>query len=72
MLAPEPPQVDTVGPDIRAALEGSPAARRQFESLATFPRTGFVRWIESARRPDAQATRITRTIEALTAGRREP
>ena len=72
VLAPEPPQVETVDPDIRAALEASPAARRQFESLATFYRKGFVRWIEAAKRPETRTTRIERTIAALAAGRREP
>ena len=38
VLVPEPPQVDTVDDDVRAALQASPDARRQFESLTTFDR----------------------------------
>ena len=72
VLGPEPPQVDTVAPDVRAALEAAPAARRQFESIATFYRKGFNDWIESAKRPETRATRIAKTIAALDAGRREP
>jgi hypothetical protein len=72
VLAPEPPQLETVDPDLRAALLAVPAARRQFESLATFYRKGFVRWIEEAKRPETRTARIERTIAALAGGRREP
>ena len=61
-----------MAPDIAAALTAAPDARRQFESLATFYRNGFVDWIESAKRPETRAKRIADTVAALRAGRREP
>ena len=56
MLAPEGPQTDALAPDILAALESESDARGFFDSLATFYRNGYIRWIESAKRPEAQRT----------------
>ena len=70
-LRPEGPQLDSMAPDIAAALTAAPDARRHFESLATFYRNGFVDWIESAKRPETRAKRIADTVAALRAGRRE-
>lgn len=70
-LVPEGPQVDELAPDLRAALAAEPQARRFFEALATFYRTGFVRWVESAKRPETRANRIAATVEALRAGRKQ-
>src|SRR5262245_19200023 len=50
-LMPEGPQTDALAADVATALESAPEARAFFESLATFYRNGYVRWIESARRP---------------------
>jgi Bacteriocin-protection, YdeI or OmpD-Associated/Domain of unknown function (DUF1905) len=71
VLRPEGPQLDTMGPDLAAALEANPSARRFFESLATFYRKGFVRWVDDARRPETRAKRIGDTVAALEAGLRE-
>ena len=71
-LVPEDPQVDTVASDIREAFLASPPARHAFESLATFYRKGFIRWIESAKRPDTRRTRIEGMVATLLAGGREP
>ena len=70
-LAPEGPQVATVAADIAAALEAEPAARRLFESLPTFYRKNFMRWIDDARRPETRARRIAETVATLKAGKRE-
>ena len=72
VLRPEDPQVDTVAPDIRDALVATPAARLAFESLATFYRKGFVRAIESAKRPETRRARIDGMVATLVAGGREP
>jgi hypothetical protein len=56
ILTPEGPPVGTLAPDILAALDCEPEARSFFESLATFYRNGYIRWIESAKRPEAQRT----------------
>jgi uncharacterized protein YdeI (YjbR/CyaY-like superfamily) len=57
--------------DITRAIGEDPAARRFFESLATFYRNGYVNWIEAAKRPATRQNRIEATVAALTAGRRE-
>jgi hypothetical protein len=70
-LQPEGPQLDTIADDLADALNAEPKARHFFESLATFYRKGFVNWVESAKRPETRATRISQTGAALKAGRRE-
>jgi uncharacterized protein YdeI (YjbR/CyaY-like superfamily) len=57
--------------DVVAALDAEPAARRYFDSLATFYRKNFMRWIDSAKRPETRARRIAETVAALKAGKRE-
>jgi hypothetical protein len=71
LLAPEGLQVGAMAEDIAAALAAEPDARRFFESLATFYRKNFRRWIEGARRPETRATRIAETVAALKSGKRE-
>jgi hypothetical protein len=71
VLYPEGPQYEMLGPDFQAAFDAAPEARRFFESLATFYRQGFVKWVDSAKREETRAKRIAETIEALAAGRKE-
>lgn len=68
-LEPEGPQLDSMTPDIAAALRAEPAARRVFESLATFYRNGYVDWVEGANRPKTRMRRIQEAVNALKAGR---
>jgi len=70
-LEAEGPQVASMPPDIAAALDAAPGARRFFESLPTFYRKNFMRWIESAKRPETRANRIAEMVETLKAGKRE-
>jgi hypothetical protein len=70
-IGPEGPQVASLAPDLAAALDAHPEARRFFQSLATFYRKNFVRWIEDAKRPETRARRIAETVAALDAGKRE-
>ena len=70
-LGPEGPQVDAMAPDLATAFEHEPEARHFFESLATFYRKNFMRWIDQAKRPETRARRITETIATLKAGKRE-
>src|SRR5262249_13178084 len=51
VVAPEPPDSTTVAADFSSALGAQPHARRFFDSLATFYRKNYVRWIEGAKRP---------------------
>lgn len=67
-LAPEGPKV---ADDVAAALTASPEAQRFFESLPTFYRNNFVRWIEEAKRSETRSRRIADTVELCAAGRRE-
>jgi len=71
MLAPEGPQVNAMAEDIASALDAAPQARRFFESLPTFYRKNFMRWIEGAKRPATRAKRIAEAVATLKAGKRE-
>src|SRR5262245_44105816 len=65
VLQPEGPQSGELSPDVSAALEADPDAQAFFDSLASFYRKNFIRWIESARRPETRAARIAQMVEAL-------
>ena len=71
MLAPEGPQADTLASDIVAALESEAEARAFFESLATFYRNGYVRWIEGAKRSETRSARIAEMLNLLKAGKKQ-
>jgi hypothetical protein len=70
-LEPEGPQLETVPDELRVALEADPAARRAFESLATFYRKGFVDPIAMATKPETRERRVAQVLDALRVGRRE-
>ena len=71
VLTPEGPQSNTLAPDILAAFDQEPAARTFFESLATFYRNGYIRWIEGAKRPETRSARITEMLSLLKAGKKQ-
>jgi hypothetical protein len=71
VLAPEGPQSDTLTQDILAALDNEPEARAFFESLATFYRNGYIRWIEGAKRPETRSARIAELLSLLKAGKKQ-
>ena len=71
VLAPEGPQADALAADILAALDTEPATRAFFEALATFYRNGYVRWIESAKRPETRSARIAEMLSLLKAGKKQ-
>lgn len=70
-LFPEGPQMDNLAADVAAALESAPDARQFFENLATFYRKNYIRWIESAKKPETRAQRISQMVALLKAGKRE-
>jgi hypothetical protein len=70
-LTPEGPQADALATDIVAALESEPEVRVFFESLATFYRNGYIRWIESAKRPETRQARIAEMLRLLKAGKKQ-
>jgi hypothetical protein len=69
-LAPDGHQSDTVAPDIAAALDTDPRAEIFFQSLAPFYRNNYIRWIESARRPETRRARISEMMSLLKEGKR--
>jgi hypothetical protein len=71
VLAPEGSQSDTLSPDVLAALEAEPDAKAFFESLATFYRNGYIRWIEGAKRAETRAARIAEMIGLLKGGKKQ-
>ena len=71
VLQPEGPQQDTITPAFATALSAEPDAQRFFEGLATFYRRNYVKWIESAKRPETRAARIAETIALLKSGRKQ-
>jgi hypothetical protein len=71
VLAPEGPQTDNIARDIARALEAEPEARTFFESLPSFYRKNYIRWIESAKRPETRAARIAEAVKLLKAGVRQ-
>jgi hypothetical protein len=70
-LSPEGPQSEGLSPDVSGALEAEPQARAFFESLATFYRNTYIKWIESAKRPETRTARIKEMIELLKAGKKQ-
>jgi hypothetical protein len=70
-LSPEGPQMESLSDDIASALAGEPQARAFFESLATFYRRNFIRWVEGAKRPETRASRIAEMVRLLKAGERQ-
>jgi hypothetical protein len=71
VLTPEGPQTDALAADILAVLDSEPEARAFFESLATFYRNGYVRWIEGAKRPETRSARIAEMLSLLKAGKKQ-
>ena len=70
-LQPEGPQVAAMDEDIATALSEAPEARRFFESLPTFYRKNYMRWIGEAKRPETRARRVAELVELLSEGKRE-
>lgn len=70
-LSLEGPQRGTLAADVQAALDAEPRALAFFESLPTFYRRNYVRWIEEAKRPETRAARIAQAVTLLRNGRRE-
>lgn len=69
---PEGPQSGELAADIAAALAARPQAQAAFESLATFYRKAWLRWIDATtRRPDVRAARIAEMVGLVEAGHKE-
>jgi hypothetical protein len=71
VMAPEGPQSTTMGADAANAFTAAPTAARFFDSLPSFYRNNYARWIETAKRPETRARRIRETVELCRRGVRE-
>lgn len=71
VLAPEGPQSHTLADDLRAELAAEPPAQDFFDSLPTFYRKNYLRWIDSAKRPETRSARIVEMIKLLKDGKRD-
>lgn len=71
VLRPEGLQIDELADDLQSAFAAAPAATNFFNSLPTFYRKNYLRWIDSAKRPATRSARIGELIELLVAGKRE-
>lgn len=65
-LDTEPREVE-VPPDLAAALDGEPDAKRFFESLTHSQKQGFVQPIEQAKKPETRERRVEKTLAMLRA-----
>jgi hypothetical protein len=70
-LFPEGPQSDNVADDIAMVLNADPVVRAFFDGLPTFYRNNYIRWIETAKRPETRSARINEMLGLLKAGKRE-
>ena len=68
ILGPEPEP--TLPADFQAALTASHDAEALWKDLTLLGRLDWVRWIESARKPETRARRIRRAVEQLSSGDR--
>jgi len=71
VLSPEGPQSESLSADVVAALDTEPKAKAFFESLATFYRNTYIKWIESAKKPETRTARIKEMVELLKAGKKQ-
>ena len=71
VLSPEGPQSESLSLDVVNALDAEPQAKAFFESLATFYRNIYIKWIESAKRPETRTARINEMIELLKTGKKQ-
>jgi hypothetical protein len=63
------PRVVTVPDDLAAAFANDSQARESFDRLAFTHRNEYVRWIESAKRPETRERRVSEAVTAIREGR---
>ena len=67
----EGPHEGNLAEDIVGALAANAGAKSFFDGLPTFYRKNYIRWIESAKRPETRARRIGEMMALLAEGKRE-
>ncbi len=70
-LCLEGPHEGNLSEDITGALSANDSAKSFFDSLPTFYRKNFIRWIESAKRAETREKRIAEMMRLLAEGKRE-
>jgi hypothetical protein len=71
VMGPEGSQSTSMGADVAAAFAAKPAAARFYDSLPSFYRNNYARWIEGAKRPETRAKRIAELVDLARLGKRE-
>ena len=71
VLSLEGPQAERLAPDISSALAAAPKALAYFDTLPTYYRKNFMRWIDSTKRPATRVARIAEMVALLKVSQRE-
>jgi uncharacterized protein YdeI (YjbR/CyaY-like superfamily) len=57
-------------PELAAALDANPAARRHWDAFPRSPRRALIWWVMSAKRPETRQRRVTTIVDEASHGRR--
>jgi uncharacterized protein YdeI (YjbR/CyaY-like superfamily) len=57
-------------PELSAALDANPEARRQWNAFPRSPRKALIFWVTSAKRPETRLRRVTKIVGEAAQGRR--
>ena len=57
-------------PELSAALDANPKARRQWDAFSKSPRKALIFWVTSAKRPETRERRVRTIVEEAAQGRR--
>jgi len=57
-------------PELSAALDANPEARRQWDAFPRSPRKALIFWVSSAKRPETRLRRVTMIVDEAAQGRR--
>jgi uncharacterized protein YdeI (YjbR/CyaY-like superfamily) len=71
VLKPEGPQSGSLAADLIEAFSEAPQAAMFFDSLPTFHRNNYMRWVNSAQQPETRVKRIKELMDLLKARKRE-
>lgn len=65
-------RVIEVPADFQEALDGHPVAKETFEKFSYTCKKEYVQWVEEAKRPETRINRIVKSVEMISAGKKEP
>jgi len=57
-------------PELRTALDATPAARRHWDAFPKSPRRALIWWVMSAKRPETRERRVRTIVDEAAEGRR--